>query len=98
MSLLKWLGVWGMVGEVAPVIKADLNKWSMSIKKLFEDPRGRHYFENYAREQRGITLDPEGECTRFPHFTIRPITCSFKWLYINADVHQYSFVLNSLRV
>jgi hypothetical protein len=92
MSLLKWLGVWGMVGDFSEVDKDDLNKWSKSIQRVFEDSKGRNYFEEYAKEELKITLPP-GECTHFPHFTIRPITCSLKWLYINVDVHQYSFVL-----
>jgi hypothetical protein len=86
-----------MVGNLPPVTLDDLHAWSMSVRQLFSDRRGLWCFGKYANTVRHIQL-PEGECTHFPHFTIRPITCSFKWLYINADAHQYSFVLNSLRV
>jgi hypothetical protein len=75
MSSLKWLGVWGMTG-VSSVNEGDLSRWSKSIHYVFEDPKGRHYFEIFASE-RGIDLPP-GECTSFKHFTIRPITCNFK--------------------
>jgi hypothetical protein len=76
MSSLKWMGIWGMVGNHGRVTEADLNKWSKGMGKVFEDPKGRHYFEQFCRE-RDIPC-PEGECTLFQNFTIRPITCNFK--------------------
>jgi hypothetical protein len=72
MSSLKWLGVWGMVGNVSPPTKEDLNKWSKTIGNVFKDPKGRAYFEQ------STDVRPPGECTHFQHFTIRPITCQFK--------------------
>jgi hypothetical protein len=76
MSSLKWLGIWGMVRDYGSVTKEDLDKWSRGMRHVFDDPKGRYYFEKFADEC-GIELR-QGECTLFQHFTIRPITCNFK--------------------
>jgi hypothetical protein len=47
MSSLKWLGVWGMVNHPPPT-SADENNWSRGMKHVLEDPKGRHYFEQFT--------------------------------------------------
>ena len=75
MSSLKWLVLWGMANFPLPTA-ADVNRWSRGMKYVLEDPKGRHYFEQFATEC-NIQL-PQGECTHFQHLTIRQITCNFK--------------------
>ena len=75
MSSLKWLRVWGMVNYPLPNAE-DSNKWSRGMKHVLDDPKGRHYLEQYTCGN-NISL-PRGECTHFQNFTFRPITCNFK--------------------
>jgi hypothetical protein len=77
MTSLKWLGVWGMVGNIFPVNKADRNYWSRKpMKEIWQEPKGKEYVNRFISHC--DIPRPGGECTLFQHITIRPITCNFK--------------------
>jgi hypothetical protein len=49
MSLLQWLGIWGMTEFPVPV-EADLNKWTKGIGYLLGDQIGEHYFREFLKD------------------------------------------------
>lgn len=83
-----------MAGDYSPT-KGDMSNWSKSILNVFGDPEGKKCLYKFLNDR---NIKPPSKCTHFQHFTIRPVTCNFKRIYVNADVHQHSFVLNCLHV
>jgi hypothetical protein len=75
MSSLKWLGVWGIVGNSSTPNRGDKDKWSKSMANDYGDKK-KYYLNKFFNE---CNIDrPDGECKHFQNFTIRPKTCNFK--------------------
>jgi len=54
----------------------DINKWTKSMRKGFEDPKKQYYLGKFFEDCK--IPRPEGERKHFQHITVRPITCNFK--------------------